>query len=115
MNADSTKTRTACQLRRLDSPTDPLIGGVLLTTPSGHTLAAHWRQSAPVQDSLALAKDLAARFLSHLIERHNGADVSDVNWPSVVAACQRHVSDWSDVRRAALYAERDAANEAQLN
>jgi hypothetical protein len=64
-----------------------------------------WNRSAPVVDTLAAAKDLAARFVDQLIQSGQGARVAHLNLPSVVAAMQRHIRDWSDKRKAALYAE----------
>jgi hypothetical protein len=99
-------TSHTCSVWRLESD-DPLVGGVGLRTPSGITLAAYWRQSAPVIERLELAKDVSAKLLNTLITKHDGKDTDRVNWPSVVAACQYHIGEWNDKRRAALHVEGD--------
>ena len=89
-------------LKRLEAD-DLRVGGILLTTPSGLNLELTWKYASPVIDSLALAKDLTARFVDILLREHEGRDVGNVNWASVTAAVQRHLTDWSDKLRESLY------------
>jgi hypothetical protein len=94
------------QLHRLEvSPRDTKRGGVLCVFEDRFAIELAWERGAPVTDTLTAAKDLAARFVDRLIQTGQGARVSSLNLPSVVAAMQRHIADWSEARRAALYAE----------
>jgi hypothetical protein len=100
-------------LHRLESATDTKYGGVLCVFEDRHAIELTWERGAPVVDTLTAAKDLAARFVDRLIQSGQGDRVSRLNLPSVVAAMQRHIADWSDKRRAALYAE-PVASGAQI-
>lgn len=105
------QTRLSAEFRRLeDENDDTRNGGVHLHTPSGIQLVAGWREPGIVGDTLATAKHIAAKFIDTLMTKHEGRDVDRINWPSAVAAIQRIVIDWNEKRRAALYAEREAAD-----
>lgn len=54
-----------------------------------------------------MAKELAARLLDDCIKEQRSDDAERTNWPSVTAAAQRIVMDWSDIRRRQLYATVD--------
>lgn len=92
-------------LIRLESPDDPLVGGLAITYPSGACRSASWRALGPVGDSLGAAKQYAAALLQNCMDEGRLDDAERTNWASVTAAVQRIVMDWSDLRRAALRAQ----------
>lgn len=93
------------QLIRLESD-DPLIGGLAITYPSGTCKSLHWRQEAPITEPLAAAKEYAATLLQERLDGRHTDDAERTNWPSVVAAIQAIVLQWNELRRVALYAQR---------
>lgn len=101
------------QLRALEND-DPLIGGFLVTWPSGNEKTVVWRQPAVVSPAL----DGAKRFVAALIEQMLNApgvtnddrrialdDIERTNIPSLVASVWKIVRDWNRKRADALYAE----------
>ena len=93
------------QLHRLESPDgNSEWGGVLIVFDDRSAIELTWRQAAPVIDTLQGAKALAARAIDQLLRTGRGALVNSINAPSMVAALQRHLMDWNETRRAALYA-----------
>lgn len=99
------QTRISADIRRLESTDDPRFGGVHLHTPSGIQIAAIWRTPGLIGDTLASAKAAAAQLMDKLVREHEGKDIDRINWPSVVAAIQKHMQDWNELRRAQLYAD----------
>ncbi len=85
-------------LFRLESPTDPHTGGVLVEFPSGRRMQAAWRHAEAV-DSLATAKRVAAQLLERLLADQQTDDANSTNWPSLVAAVQVIIRDWDASRR----------------
>lgn len=78
---------------RLES-SDPAIHGLAVLLLDGKpAIATQWRHAAPLSDSdcLELAKGCAAHVLQRLLEQGRNHDA--INWPSVVAAMQRHIMD----------------------
>ena len=82
-------------LRRLHAP-DATIGGVLYTFPSGRSKQATWQSKLAVPNTLELAKSCAAQVRAALMDEGATDDLDRTNWPSVVAATQKHVKDWND-------------------
>lgn len=94
------------QITRLDSPLgNTKHGGVLCVFEDKRAYRLEWDRGAPVIDTLQAAKELAAHLVQRLIEEDQRARLSSLNLPSVVAAFQRCIREWSDARRTALYAE----------
>ena len=83
---------------------DPSIGGVIVQWPSGHTSSAAWRSGAPIPDTLAAAKEYATALVQQALDQRRIDDVERTNTPSLVAAIQKHISDWNDQLKAAIYA-----------
>jgi hypothetical protein len=83
-------------LHLLESPGNPHIGGVLCTFPSGRLKALHWRSEHPIHDSMAMAKDLAARALDSCLQEGRADDAERTNWASVAAAMRQMVRLWND-------------------
>ncbi len=96
------------QLWPLDSPADPRIGGVLFKFPSGKQKTLQWEWPLPVLDTLAVSKHLAARLLDDLMRDNALDDIGRTNWPSMTAAIQRVVKDWSEKLRVSLVAKHSA-------
>jgi hypothetical protein len=97
------------QLRMLESD-DPLVGGFLVTFPSGAAKTVSWRQHSPVLPATEAAKDFVIKLIDGMLadpgdRRVALDDIERTNIPSLVAAVQRIVMDWNDKRRAALHAE----------
>lgn len=111
MTTHELQSRVSADLRPIDSD-DARFGGAHLTTPSGIEIAALWREPGLIGDTLETAKACAAHLLDKLQRDYAGRDVDRINWVSVTAAIQAIAQRWNDARRAALYAERDAANSA---
>lgn len=61
----------------------------------GTAKQATWQSSAPVVDTLALAKDCATRIVDALLRDKREDLIRNTNWASAVAAMQRHVADWN--------------------
>lgn len=93
------------QLFRLESATDdPFAGGFIVEFPSGARKVVPWHWRAPMPDTKAAAKEFADKVLTQLLSEGRIEDADRTNWPSLIAAIQRIVSDWNDVLRAHLYA-----------
>ena len=75
---------------------DAQIGGILYTFPSGKTLSVSWRSQQNVTETLALAKDCVARVREKLMSEGKQDDIDRTNWPSCVAATQKHIKDWNE-------------------
>lgn len=87
-------------LQRLESATsDPCAGGVLVTFPSGTAKQLAWRYRGEF-DTLATAKDLAARALQSCLDERRIDDAERTNWASVAAAMARILTDWRQARDA---------------
>jgi len=91
---------SSTSLQRLEHPTRPDVGGVLVTFPSGVTKALHWTSKAPVADPLAMGKDLAARALQDCLDGRRIDDAERTSWASVAAACTAIVREWNAKVRA---------------
>ena len=89
-------------LIRLEDPQHPNIGALAITFPSGTCKALQWSSAGPIVDSLALAKDLAARALQTCLDERRVDDAERTNWASVTAAAHRIVRDFNDLKRAAV-------------
>lgn len=87
------------ELYRLESPTDPHIGGALVRFPSERALTVAWRHDRAI-DAHATAKRAAAELLERLLAQGATDDANRTNWPSLVAALQRIVRDWDQARPA---------------
>lgn len=74
--------------------------------PSGATKSVAWRSQAPIQDTLAAAKQYTASLIDAMSKAALFDDMERTNWASCVAAVQKIVQDWNEKRRKVLYAER---------
>ncbi len=83
-------------LHLLEDPRNPHVGGVLCTFPSGRLKALHWTSRTPIHDSMAMAKDLAARALDSCLQEGRADDAERTNWASVAAAMRQMVRTWND-------------------
>ncbi len=83
---------------------DSLVGGFVVVFPSGATKSVAWRSEAPIQDTLAAAKQYATKLVQAMLDERRIDDLDRTNMPSLVAAIQKLISDWNEKRRAALYA-----------
>lgn len=99
------------QIMRLENPQDPTICGILCIFPSQARKQAVFTQSKPYPlDTLALAKDMAARVLDTLLREGLLDDAERTNWTSAVAGIQHHIKGWQE----ALARAQRAAGEAQV-
>lgn len=80
------------------------VAGFVCSLPSGRMLQVAWRTQAPIEPTLDAAKQYAATLLDKLLRGGHQDDADRINWPSVVAAIQRIVSDFNDHARRELYA-----------
>jgi len=78
---------------------DLSIGGIAIDFGNNVCRAVSWTSAQPVDNPLELAKDCAARVLDGLMREGLVSVADGTNWPSVVAAFQRHISDWNDKLR----------------
>jgi hypothetical protein len=102
---------TMPRIYRLEAPDSLKDAGIAIIFDEGRPgVKLQWRSGAPLNpaDVLATAKDLAAKALAHLIAQDRGSEANSTNWVSVVAACQRHVQDWSDKLKAEVYRASDS-------
>lgn len=89
---------------RLESPELANVGGFAITFPSGACKSVSWKSEAPIQDTLAAAKEYAAAVLQTCLDERRIDDAERTNWSSVTAAVQRVIQDWNQVQRARLFA-----------
>lgn len=82
-------------LHLLEDPRNPHAGGVLCTWPSGRMKALQWESKTPIRDSLAMAKELAAKALDSCMCEGRTDDAERTNWASAAAAMQRMVRIWN--------------------
>jgi hypothetical protein len=82
---------------------DPTAGGVIVEWPSGVQKVASWRQSVPIADTHEAAKVFVTSLVQERIDSRNMDDVERTNIASLVAAVQKHVSDWNDALRTRLH------------
>lgn len=82
-------------LQRMEDPAHPNIGALLATFPSGASKALSWQSQAPIRDSLAMGKELAARALQSCLDESRIDDADRTNWPSFTAAATRIVREWN--------------------
>jgi hypothetical protein len=94
------------EIHRLDS-SDPRVGGILITFPSGAAKHIRWQTEAPITPELEAAKDYSASFIAHLLENNLKADLDNTNWVSVVACLQKHIADFNVGLRAHLHSAAD--------
>lgn len=99
------------ELRALEND-DPLVGGFLVTWPSGNAKTVVWRQSAVIHPALDGAKQFVAGVIEGML---NGPgitnddrrialdDIERTNIPSLVASVWKIVRDWNAKRAEALY------------
>ena len=78
--------------------------GFVCQLPAGRMLQVAWQAQAPIEPTLDAAKQYAATLLDKLMKGGHQDDADRTNWPSVVAAVQRIVSDFNDHVRQELYA-----------
>jgi len=83
---------------------DSLVGGFVVEFPSGTRKSVVWRSEAPIQDTLAAAKEYATKLVQAMLDEQRIDDLDRTNMPSLVAAIQKIISDWNSKRREALYA-----------
>lgn len=83
------------QIYRLEGKNSHSAGGILFVTPTGKKLSVEWQSTSQIRDTLAMAKECATRLLDQMLKSGYVDDADRTNWPSVVAACQRHVKDWN--------------------
>jgi hypothetical protein len=88
---------------------DTEIGGFVCVFPSGATKQVAWKSQAPIQDTLAAAKQYTASLIDHLVKQGLNDDVGRTNWASCVAAIQKVISDWNEQRRKVLHGVQHAA------
>lgn len=91
-------------LIQLESPESAAIGGFAISFPSGACKSVTWKSEAPIQDTLAAAKQYAASVLQACMDERRIDDAERTNWASVTAAIQRIVQDWNEGARARLRA-----------
>jgi hypothetical protein len=88
-----------------ESP-DPDAAGFVVEFPSGTRKSVAWRSKAPITPTLEAAKSYAGELIAARGSEPGGMDdIERTNWPSVVAAVQRIITDWNDKTRARLYGE----------
>lgn len=92
------------QIYPLEAPESTRHGGFLVIFPSGLRKTVQWRREGPVIDSLGVAKHLAAKLLGDLMNESRSDEANFTNWTSMTAAIQKIVKDWSEKRKADLYA-----------
>lgn len=78
--------------------------GFICQLPSGRMLQVAWSAGAPITPTIDAAKQYAATLLDKLAKGGHQDDAERTNWPSVVAAVQRIVSDFNDRVRKELHA-----------
>lgn len=89
------------QIHRLENPHNPQVGGILCIFPSQARKQATWQHETANVDSLALAKDVAARVLDSLMRDGLIDDAERTNWVSAVAGIQHHIKGWQEALRKA--------------
>lgn len=93
---------------KLESDTHASIHGLAVQFDADKpAVKTQWEHKAPLSrdDCLALAKDCASHTLNHLLGHGRGAEADACNWPSVVAAMQRHIMDVNDAVKARAYGD----------
>jgi hypothetical protein len=88
---------------------DTEIGGFVCIFPSGATKQVAWKSQAPIQDTLAAAKQYTASLIEHLSRLALFDDMERTNWASCVAAVQKIIQDWNEKRRKVLHGVNHAA------
>jgi hypothetical protein len=83
---------------------DSTVGGFIVLFPGGACKSVAWRSEAPIQDTLAAAKEYATKLVQAMLDEQRIDDLDRTNMPSLVAAIQKLISDWNEKRRRALYA-----------
>lgn len=93
------------RLIRLESVnSDPSIGGFAIEFPSKNCKSVSWRSEAPIVDTLAAAKEYAAKALQTCLDEGRRDDAERTNWASVTAAVQHVIVEWNAKLREHLYA-----------
>lgn len=92
------------EIHRLECANRTDVGGVLIVFDSKSAVELSWTRNAPVLDTLQGAKDLAAQTIDKLMQQGASDYVERTNWTSVTAAYKKHLDDWNEKRKAALYA-----------
>lgn len=92
-------------LIQLERPGSASVGGFAITFPSGACKSVTWKSEAPIQDTLAAAKQYAASVLQACLDERRVDDAERTNWASVTAAVQRIIQDWNEGARARLRAQ----------
>ena len=82
---------------------DTFVGGFVVVFPSGTRKNVAWRSEAPIQDTLAAAKEYAAKLVQSMLDEQRIDDLDRTNMVSLVAAIQKIIGDWNSKRREALY------------
>lgn len=90
----------------LEVPNDPTVGGFAVLFPSGACKAVVWHSQAPIPDSLDAAKSYVTQLVDACLKLGLIDDLERTNMPSLTAAAQRLIDDWSERTKLRLYAER---------
>lgn len=85
-------------LHRLEiSNGNPHHGGVLITWSDGSGTEIAWQSDGRlILPTLDAAKRYAAEAITELQRTGRNAEINATNWPSLIAALQRHISDFND-------------------
>lgn len=93
------------RLIRLESVNNlPQVGAFAIEFPSKACKSVQWRSEAPIVDTLAAAKEYAAKALQTCLDEGRHDDAERTNWASVTAAVQRVIVEWNAKLREHLYA-----------
>ena len=103
------------QIYRLEGKNSHFEGGILFVTPNRRKLSVSWQSTSPIHDTLAMAKECATRLLDQMLKSGYVDDADRTNWPSVVAACQRHVKDFNQALAKATHEPQNALPGPQIN
>ena len=90
-------------LHRLEAD-DAQIGGILYTFPSGKTLSVTWKSQHAVTETRDFALKCASHVREKLMSDGKQDDIDRTNWPSCVAATQKHIKDWNETLKPQLSA-----------
>jgi hypothetical protein len=67
--------------------------------PSGVRKIANWELDEPIKDTLTAAKEYVSVLIQERLNAGCADDVERTNVPSLIAAVQKHIGDWSDKLR----------------
>jgi hypothetical protein len=81
---------------------DPRIAGILITFPSNEGLEITWSARAPIKDTRKEAQSYATALVDTLRAGGMQHHIDNTNWASMVAAIQKHLTDFNERLRMAL-------------